>query len=306
MHYYQFNIADYRKDTGHLSPIEHYIYRSLLDCMYLNEIPIPTDNPLVLRRLGLGSEYEKELKNVFTDFFELTEKGYIQSRVMNEIEEYKAFLNKQSINGKKGGRTKKQEVTRENNPKKTTAFPNKTQHKPKKSLTTNHKPLTTNHRDIYIPVFNFWNSQKIIQHKGMTKEICSAISSALKKMKELEASGDDEAVAIIKQAIQNYAKVLHSEQHYFDHKWTLKDFLKRGLDRFFNEADPLNNFLRKEFLNGKMSANRNIQAIEEWANDPTPAGSLPSRNEDYQRSLPKPFDDEGEGSDLESNAVGFE
>ena len=37
MHYYKFNIADYRKDTGHLSTIEHGIYRQLIDWYYLDE-----------------------------------------------------------------------------------------------------------------------------------------------------------------------------------------------------------------------------------------------------------------------------
>ncbi|MER2164727.1 MAG: DUF1376 domain-containing protein, partial [Psychrobacter alimentarius] len=35
MHYYSFNIADYKKDTAHLKPMEHYIYRSLIDLYYL-------------------------------------------------------------------------------------------------------------------------------------------------------------------------------------------------------------------------------------------------------------------------------
>ena len=56
MHYYKFNIADYRKDTGHLSTLEHGIYRQLIDWQYLDEKPIPLETQVVSRRLRLGSD----------------------------------------------------------------------------------------------------------------------------------------------------------------------------------------------------------------------------------------------------------
>ena len=37
MHYYQHNIADYRKDTIHLTLLEHGVYRQLLDQYYLTQ-----------------------------------------------------------------------------------------------------------------------------------------------------------------------------------------------------------------------------------------------------------------------------
>ena len=43
-------------------------------------------------------------------------------------------------------------------------------------------------------------------------------------------------------AIENYADVLISPLHYWNHKWTLGDFLVRGLDRFVPEAEPLEVF----------------------------------------------------------------
>ena len=76
MHYYKFNIADYRKDTGHLSTIEHGIYRQLIDWYYLDEQPIPAETQLVSRRLRLGSEELKFLENVLSDFFVLDKSGY--------------------------------------------------------------------------------------------------------------------------------------------------------------------------------------------------------------------------------------
>jgi Helix-turn-helix domain len=47
---------------------------------------------------------------------------------------------------------------------------------------------------------------------------------------------------VVTEAIRNYVTVLGGTQYRWDHRWTLVDFLKRGLDRFVPEADPLNNF----------------------------------------------------------------
>lgn len=131
MHYYQFNIGDYIKQTIHLSPIEDLAYRRLLDFYYDTELPIPNNIPLVSRKLRID---EKIIEIILNEFFNLTENGYRNTRADREIADYRAFLDKQKANGSKGGR-----------PKKPTAFPTLTQDKPKKTLNTNHKPLTNNH-----------------------------------------------------------------------------------------------------------------------------------------------------------------
>ena len=131
MHYYQFNIGDYIKSTDYLSIEEDITYRRLIDFYYDKENPIPNDNPWVLRRLRLGSEYSETLEFVLNEFFTLSDEGWLNKRCDSEISKYRAFLDKQKVNGSKGGR-----------PKKPTANPNVTQKKPKQEpLTTNHKPL---------------------------------------------------------------------------------------------------------------------------------------------------------------------
>lgn len=45
-------------------------------------------------------------------------------------------------------------------------------------------------------------------------------------------------------AFSNYAAVVQSEAHFFEYRWTLADFLDRGLDKFVPEAEPLANFRR--------------------------------------------------------------
>jgi len=137
MHYYQFNIADYRKDTGHLTLLEHGIYRQLLDTYYLDEKPIETQS--VIRRLSIKTQDEKEaFENVIGDFFVLSDCGnhYNHSRSNTEISKYHDKAKTARVNGGKGGRPKK--------PRKTQPVNLGSENKPRRKLTTNHKPLTTN------------------------------------------------------------------------------------------------------------------------------------------------------------------
>lgn len=92
MNYYQFHIGDYRRDTRHLSLVEHGIYRQLLDQYYLGEEPLPADNAKLMRSLCVrNATDERSLCNVLADFFELTPEGYIHKRCDLEID---AFHNK--------------------------------------------------------------------------------------------------------------------------------------------------------------------------------------------------------------------
>lgn len=101
MNYYQFHIGDYRRDTVHLSRLEHSIYRDLIDWYYLDELPITLDLTVVQRRLGLRStDDERALKSVLTDFFECSTNGYVHSRIEADIEAYRQSLSAASRAGK--------------------------------------------------------------------------------------------------------------------------------------------------------------------------------------------------------------
>jgi len=100
MHYYQFNVADYRKDTAHLTPIEHYIYRTLIDWYYLDEKPIPHDTEWLLRRLRLRPADEETLLNVLSDFFDRRGNDWFHQRIEDGISEYKAHIEQTSRAGK--------------------------------------------------------------------------------------------------------------------------------------------------------------------------------------------------------------
>lgn len=107
MHYYQFNIADYRKDTTHLSRLEHGIYRDLIDWYYLDEKCIPLETQSVMRRLRLATQEEAAaLENVLSDFF-VCEDGWRHHRIDQDIADYHLMADKNKANGTKGGRPKK-------------------------------------------------------------------------------------------------------------------------------------------------------------------------------------------------------
>jgi uncharacterized protein YdaU (DUF1376 family) len=132
MHYYQFNIGDYIKNTLHLSLMEDLAYRRLLDLYYDSEQPIPNDIPRLARRLRLESQV---VQIVLDEFFTLTDEGYKNHRADLEIASYHEYMAKQKANGSKGGRPKRTQ-------EKPTGNPDLTQNHPKQEpLTINQEPL---------------------------------------------------------------------------------------------------------------------------------------------------------------------
>jgi len=85
MHYYQFNIGDYRRQTGHLSLVEHGIYRSLLDTYYLTEQPLCADHAKLMRSHCVRTSEEMQaFENVINDFFILDGEVY-KHKVCDEV-----------------------------------------------------------------------------------------------------------------------------------------------------------------------------------------------------------------------------
>lgn len=126
MHYYQFNIGDYRAATAHLSNDEDLAYRRLLDMYYDSEQKIALDTQWVARRLRLPSEV---IQNVLEDMFVLHEDGWFHPRCDEVIKQYHAMAEKNRANGKRGGRKKN---------------PVGTDTQPTAKATINDKPITKN------------------------------------------------------------------------------------------------------------------------------------------------------------------
>lgn len=90
-----------------------------------------------------------------------------------------------------------------------------------------------------LTLFNYWIDQKIIKHKKLTDKIKRKINSSLK----------DYSVNEIKSAIDNYKFILESPLYYFNYKWTLDDFLQRGLDKFIDLEIAKNNYKKETISN---------------------------------------------------------
>ena len=103
-------------------------------------------------------------------------------------------------------------------------------------------------------LFEVWNSEKIVVHKKLTDRMKTVIIRTLK-----DYTSDE-----IKQAIKNYAEILHGVEYYFNYTWGLDTFLQRGM-RSFN-LDPnvvRNNFRKEDAVNGK-NRNRNERVPDHY------------------------------------------
>ena len=89
-------------------------------------------------------------------------------------------------------------------------------------------------------IYSFWNDAGIIQHKDIGK-FKTVLSATLKVYEPDE----------IKETITNYKTILESDEHYYTHKYTLKDFLKRKFDDFRTINNPFENFKNKDFKSDK-------------------------------------------------------
>lgn len=98
MYFYAFNVGDYRSHTAHLSIVEHYIYRSLIDWYYLNERPMPAnDLDYIARVLMIKTDEDKQsLQNVLNEFFKVKKlkltgdnvECYHHARIDAELKDY--------------------------------------------------------------------------------------------------------------------------------------------------------------------------------------------------------------------------
>ena len=135
MNYYSHHIGDYRRDTSHLSLLEHGVYRQLIDMYCLSEERIPEETDWVIRRLSARTEEEKKaVISVLNEFFYL-ENGWVHKRCEVEIAAYKNKARRAQDNGKLGGRPSKTQPV-------ISGLSDETQTK------ANHKPITINQEPI--------------------------------------------------------------------------------------------------------------------------------------------------------------
>jgi len=84
MHYYQFNIGDYKSHTDHLELMEDLAYRRMMDWSYLHELPLPLDIKEIAKKILMRTHCDS-IAYVLQEFFVETEGGYVNSRINKEV-----------------------------------------------------------------------------------------------------------------------------------------------------------------------------------------------------------------------------
>jgi phage replication O-like protein O len=89
-------------------------------------------------------------------------------------------------------------------------------------------------QNICIRVFDFWNNQQIKIHRSL-----NGTKSTIEL--KLKTYSYDEII----QSITNYSEIIKNDGYYFKYRWTLKDFLNRGLEKFLDGDIARNNYKDK-------------------------------------------------------------
>jgi uncharacterized protein YdaU (DUF1376 family) len=137
MHYYQFNIGDYKTHTAHLTPIEDICYRRLLDHYYLHEKPIFNDIEKITRLLLLNG-YSTDVEHVLNEYFQLVEQHWHNVRADAEIAIYHAQKESKSKAGKASAAKRSKQIEQPSNKCSTDVELNKKQ----ETRTNINTPLT--------------------------------------------------------------------------------------------------------------------------------------------------------------------
>ena len=113
MHYYKFNISDFRAGTYAMSELARWVYRDMLDIYYDTERPLPLDEAL-FEAMGVESAERKAvIERVLKSKFVRTEAGWEHPKCAEVISDYKANAAKAAANGRLGGRPRKMTLSEE-------------------------------------------------------------------------------------------------------------------------------------------------------------------------------------------------
>ncbi len=149
---------------------------------------------------------------------------------------------------------------------------------PKVSTCESSNKIPFNKTQIIYKIFQFWNDQKIIVHRNLSK-FESSINTCLK----------DYAADEICQAIKNYSDILNHPDCYFSYRWSLNEFLNRksGLDKFLDRETAYKNYTKTGFSIGGFPAHMETKEEKNVYQGKLLKG--------YQQSFHSKFDEEIKG-----------
>lgn len=179
MHYYQFNIGDYKSHTEHLSEMEDLTYRRLLDWYYLHESPIPLDEIEVARQIRMRSHSDC-IAVVLREYFERTDDGWIHHRANKELEKA----------GEKSQKASESAKARWSRQKDANALP--TQSEGNATQNTEHITQNTEHKkkatavacpsDVQEQVWQDWLSLRKLKKASVTETVVNGARQEAEKL----------------------------------------------------------------------------------------------------------------------------
>lgn len=115
MHHYPHHIGDFNNATRHLTRVERSIYRDLIELYYDSEKPLNPDIKFLCRKIIARDEQEvTAVEQVLSEFFVLSEKGYINNRCEHVIYEYQTSIHNKSKAGRASAEARKAKKTKKN------------------------------------------------------------------------------------------------------------------------------------------------------------------------------------------------
>ncbi len=107
MRHYPFHPGDFNSATRHLTKLERWFYRDLIDMYHDTEEPIIGDFDLLCRKLMAQSEEERtSVEQVLKEFFFLVDNVYKHARCQQEVDTYHGQIQAKSAAGKKSAEVK--------------------------------------------------------------------------------------------------------------------------------------------------------------------------------------------------------
>lgn len=123
VHYYLFNISDYKSHTEHLEPLEDLAYRRMLDWCYLHEKPLPKNKEEIARMIRMRTHSDC-IAVVLREFFTKNSDGeFINKRVFLELEK----INSKSSKARESAKARWDKVSSDANALRTESEGNATQ-----------------------------------------------------------------------------------------------------------------------------------------------------------------------------------
>ena len=167
MHYYKRNLGDYAKKAGRLSMLEHGAYTLLMDAIYDRET-FPTLEEALDWAWARDDAEVSAVKFVLSKFFTLEDGRYIQKRIQDELDSYKAKaeINTRIAKDREAKRKNKNETSRSVNEACEEKHESSPNHKP---LTINQEPITSN-QYIYTFDLDYVNANLLKSGRQMVEQ----------------------------------------------------------------------------------------------------------------------------------------